>query len=85
MVEAHCSNFRIITAIFRVSEHLGNLWYPRVNIACELISVFLCVHPDLDVDDFDGSQEGKSHVSHVITTPCDLIMSSSHEGWFLFV
>ena len=26
MVESHCSNFRIITAIFQVSDYLGVLW-----------------------------------------------------------
>ena len=34
MVEPRCSNFRIITAIFRVSEYLGVLRYPTMSHRC---------------------------------------------------
>ena len=40
MVESHCSNFRVITAIFRMSEYLG---FFRVRVCHYLFSFPLSV------------------------------------------
>ena len=40
MVEPHCSTFRIITAIFRVSESLGNLPYSVGHILIQIGETF---------------------------------------------
>ena len=38
MVEPHCSNFKIITANFPVSEFLGILWYFLLTYKTPVVS-----------------------------------------------
>ena len=47
MTEPHCSNFRIITAIFQVSQYLGILWFTKTQQSvyqCKHCKVFSCSH-----------------------------------------
>ena len=47
MTEPHCSNFRIITVIFQVSQYLGILWYTKTQQSvyqCKHCKDFSCSH-----------------------------------------
>ena len=67
MVEPYCSNFRIVTAIFKVSEYLGIL---RYQIIAEYLRVlrYCRLRGQYGTDTLKNALHGSSNPEHAMST-----------------